>query len=45
MAAAILFFSFWRCASRYLKPFVSTYLGLALWLFWMALFSAAFHFL
>jgi hypothetical protein len=45
ISAAILFFYFWSFASRYLKPFVSTYLGMALWFFWMALFGAAFHFL
>ena len=41
--SAFLFFYFWSFARRYLKPFVSTYFGLALGFMWMALFVTAFH--
>lgn len=42
--AAFSFFFFWRWAHYFLKPFPSTYLGLALWFLYVAVFGAVFHF-
>ena len=44
LIAGLLFYSFWRWAGYYLKPFVSTYFGCTLLFLWLAIFGAAIHF-